>query len=340
MPNTAVTLIEVPLSDLPESSSFLQSFFWGTFKSFFGQSARAFILGENTPLLVMLRPLPGEYSLAYVPHGPGDMLPFPSNLYPAGPTDFLITLGEELKRFLPEHTLFIRFEPPWEDATEITPPLKKPEFDVHPPSTVLLDLSPPKEEILMGMKSKTRYNVRLAGKKGVTVERGNLKDLPHWYAIYQETAVRDKITLHNYSYYERLFHIAMEEGLDLRLYLARVEGQVLAGIINLHYGSWCTYLYGASSGIKRNYMPAYALQWEGIKEAKKAGLRKYDFFGVPSTLDPNHPMHGLYRFKTGFGGEIVHRPGCIDFPLHPGYSFYRIAEKFRTFYYRTLRKYF
>jgi lipid II:glycine glycyltransferase (peptidoglycan interpeptide bridge formation enzyme) len=338
MSTPAVPIIEVPLSELPKSSSFLQSSFWGTFKSGFGQAARSFILGENTPLLVMLRPLPKGFTLAYIPHGPGGMERFPRDLYPEGPTDFLITLGEELKRFLPEGTLFIRFEPPWEEYTEVRSPLKKPEFDVHPPSTVVLDISPPEEKILMGMKSKTRYNVRLAAKKGVTVERGSREDLPRWYSLYEETAKRDKITLHAYSYYDGLFRLAEE--VDLRLYLAKVEGRILAGIINLHYGDRCTYLYGASSGEKRNHMPAYALQWEGIREAKRAGLNSYDFFGIPSTTDPGHPMHGLYRFKTGFGGIVLNRPGCIDFPLHPGYSFYRIAEKFRTFYYRSLRKRF
>ena len=85
-------------------------------------------------------------------------------------------------------------------------------------------------------------------------------------------------------------------------------------------------------------MPAYLLQWRAICDAKKAGSSYYDFYGMPPTEDENHPMHGLYRFKTGFGGQIVHRPGSIDVPLSKLYTFYTLAEKLRSFWYKKIKK--
>ena len=86
-------------------------------------------------------------------------------------------------------------------------------------------------------------------------------------------------------------------------------------------------------------MPTYALQWRGIQEAKALGCTTYDLLGIPPTDDPGHPMHGLFRVKTGFGGEIVHRAGCIDAPLRPLlYHGFRIAEMTRKLYYGKVRK--
>jgi len=125
----------------------------------------------------------------------------------------------------------------------------------------------------------------------------------------------------------------------LRLITATHEGDLLAGIIVAFYGGRATYLYGASSNEKRNLMPAYALQWEAIKQAKDLGCREYDFFGIPPTHDKSHPMHGLFQFKTGFGGEIHHYYGAWDFPYGKlFYGFYRLVERLRLWYYKGFRK--
>jgi lipid II:glycine glycyltransferase (peptidoglycan interpeptide bridge formation enzyme) len=114
---------------------------------------------------------------------------------------------------------------------------------------------------------------------------------------------------------------------------------MLAGIIVARAGDRATYLYGASSDRKRNLMPNYALQWRAIQQAKDAGALWYDLFGVPSADDPHHPMHGLFRFKTGFGGELVHMAGSWDVVTAPlRYSLYRIAERARVYYYHRVRK--
>jgi lipid II:glycine glycyltransferase (peptidoglycan interpeptide bridge formation enzyme) len=176
------------------------------------------------------------------------------------------------------------------------------------------------------------------------VEEGSAADLPAWYELYRETAQRDRITLHDFDYYRRQFDLAQEgaggsAGPVLKLLLARHEGDLLAGIIVAIHGLGATYLYGASSDAKRNLMPAYALQWEAIRLSRRLGCRTYDLFGIPPSPDPGHPMHGLYRFKTGFGGRLVHRPGCWDFPYRrAGYAAYALAERVRSWYYHRFRK--
>jgi lipid II:glycine glycyltransferase (peptidoglycan interpeptide bridge formation enzyme) len=216
-------------------------------------------------------------------------------------------------------------------------------MDIQPPDTVVLDLNYEEESLLATMKAKTRYNIGLAAKKGVGVEEGGVDDLPAWYRMYQDTARRDRITLHDFDYYRLQFESA-QAGVaggapELKLLLARHEGDLLAGIIIAVHGDAATYLYGASSDAKRNLMPAYALQWEAIRLARRRGCLTYDLFGIPPSPDPAHPMHGLYRFKTGFGGRMVNRPGCWDFPYRrAGYAAYALAERARAWYYRRWRK--
>jgi lipid II:glycine glycyltransferase (peptidoglycan interpeptide bridge formation enzyme) len=199
--------------------------------------------------------------------------------------------------------------------------------------------------MLAGMKPKWRYNVRLAEKKGVVVSREGSGSLAEVYALYQETASRDGIAIHPLSYYETLFKTF--EGLEgpdaspggLSLWVARKDGEAIASIITLFHRRHATYLYGASSGEKRNLMPAYALQWSAIQAARDEGCVDYDFFGIPPDEDPRHPMAGLYLFKTGFGGRIVHRIGAVDIPLNaPAYYGFKLLESARLAWYKGLKK--
>ena len=121
----------------------------------------------------------------------------------------------------------------------------------------------------------------------------------------------------------------------MKLLLARHEGDLLAGNIVAFWKTRAAYLYGASSGMKRNLMPTYALQWEAIRMAREAGCTSYDLYGVPPQPDPGHPMFGLYQFKTGFSDRVLQRWGTWDAPFRPLlYASYRAAEAARMFYYR------
>lgn len=196
------------------------------------------------------------------------------------------------------------------------------------------------------MKPKWRYNIRLAEKKGVEVKREGVEAIETFYALYLETARRDGIAIHPLSYYRELFAAAEREAASgtiprpvLSVWVARHEGKPIAAIITLFHGQQAIYLYGASSGEQRNLMPAYALQWHAIEAAKAEGCSEYDFFGIPPDSDPSHPMAGLYLFKTGFGGDILHRVGSVDFPCMPlAYAIFRKAESIRLFWFKRVKK--
>ncbi len=353
-----------------DSSGFLQSALWAGFKGRFGWTSYSFdchpegwdgALPEVFGLSVLLRRLAGPLSFAYVPGGPD--LDCPEALR----SELLSVLGRSLRAFLPPSCLFLRFDSPWYyDESPVLPPaatatatmpvarprferpLRKAASDVQPPDSVLLDLGPPPEALLSSMKPKWRYNVRLAEKKGVTVANEGPQALSVFYALYEETALRDRIAIHPRSYYEALFEAVSAsageggEGAgppELGLWVARHEGRPLAAIITLFSGRQASYLYGASSDEGRSLMPAYALQWAAIRAARSAACTNYDFYGIPPTDDPEHPMAGLYRFKTGFGGRVVHYAGSWDYAFSPPlYALWSILEGLRAFYFKVLKK--
>jgi lipid II:glycine glycyltransferase (peptidoglycan interpeptide bridge formation enzyme) len=283
---------------------------------------------------------------------------------PACGAPILAGLARALRPSLPRNTGFIRFDPPWysrgpgAEAPPVGPPLVKAPADIQAPDTVLVDLAPPPEAILAGMKPKCRYNAGLAEKRGVTVRRffaapgdaqpgapdaGPPAELERalglFYALLRETAARDGIAVHSSEYYRALFARASAfrpppgtPRPDVRLYLAMYEGQALAGIVTLFRGEEGVYLYGASTGRLRNLMAPYALQWAAIRVERESGCAYYALFGIPPSPDPAHPMAGLYRFKTGFAGPgaIVRRPGSWDYPCRPlPARLFRIAEGLR-----------
>jgi lipid II:glycine glycyltransferase (peptidoglycan interpeptide bridge formation enzyme) len=184
------------------------------------------------------------------------------------------------------------------------------------------------------MKPKWRYNARLALKRGVVVRRADEEGLETFYGLLKETAKRDGIAIHSVEYYRTLFSHARDyfavSAPQIHLYLARHEGEALAGIMTLFRKGEAVYLYGASSDKKRNLMAPYALQLKAMEDAKEAGCTVYDLFGIPPSEDPNHPMAGLYRFKTGFGGRVIHRSGSWDLPCRAlVYRLFRAAESLR-----------
>jgi lipid II:glycine glycyltransferase (peptidoglycan interpeptide bridge formation enzyme) len=291
-------------------------------------------------LLVLLRPLAGGFSLAYAPAAPDPALVSP------GGWEALEGLSRALAAALPRRVLFIRWDLPWEVSREEQdrrprgPVFFRAPVDIQPPSTVMLDLSGEEEAILGGMKKRGRANIRVSEKRGVEIRRGGPEDITLWYRLYQETARRDRIAIHGEEYYRRLLSLpAAPGGPEIRLYLARVEGCDVGGIITSFTRRRGVYLYGASSSSFRSAMPAYGLQWQAIKDARRWGCAGYDLYGIPPAPDPEHPMAGLYLFKTGFGGRILHRPGSYDYPLRPGlYRLDRLAEALRGWYFKKFKK--
>ena len=352
-------------ADWYKNEPYLQSKFWAEFKSLHGWKPYRFDVKfslktenqkeNNFTVSVLVRKFAKIFHLAYIPMG--ITLQKENSIIQDYKSDEYLTLLDEfskkIKKFLPKNTICIRFDSPIDFET----PSERDEFvknkfpfgsiqknkvDIQPPDTTTLDLSKSEDEILANMKSKWRYNINLASKKGVVIEKATSKEIDIFYDLYLETAKRDGIAIHSKKYYQDLLELSEKKEREnsplVSLYVAKHEDDVLASIITLFMPYQAVYVYGASCNIKRNLMPAYLLQWTAIKDAKNFGSQIYDFYGMPPTDDENHPMHGLYRFKTGFGGKNVHRVGSLDVPISWIYTPYKIAENLRSFWYKTVKK--
>lgn len=182
------------------------------------------------------------------------------------------------------------------------------------------------EEVFENFHSKTRYNIRLATKKGVEVKEGTKADLKEFHKIMVETGKRDGFIIRPLSYFEKMYDELAPN--HMKLLMAYHEGEPIAGIIPIMYGSKTWYLYGASSNSHRNLMPNYLLQWEAIRTAIASGHDMYDFRGVCGIVDETHPQYGLYRFKKGFGAEFTEFLGELYIPFKPiTYKLYQWSEK-------------
>jgi lipid II:glycine glycyltransferase (peptidoglycan interpeptide bridge formation enzyme) len=194
-------------------------------------------------------------------------------------------------------------------------------------NTVMVDLSVSEEDILMRMKQKTRYNVRLAEKKGVTVRVGKLTDLPMLYKMYAETSVRDGFVIRDEEYYMTVWKLFMSAAISSQPLavplIAEVDGEAVAAIFLFMFAGRGYYVYGMSRNAHREKMPTYLLQWAAMKHAMAHGCLTYDLWGAPDVFDESDSMWGVYRFKEGLGGEVVRTLGAYDFaPSKFWYSMY------------------
>lgn len=329
-----------------------QTRWWAEMKESQGYEPRAYRITMETEedrqiqddlLVIMRKAMSGSESapaMAYIPYGP-EIDPGDEN---SG--QFLEKLSHELMHYLPGNCGLIRFDLQWESPwlhddnryndqgewlglpSEQTREFRmnistkdwnlfKAPTDSLPSSTLCLDLNLSEEELLAQMKPKTRYNIRLAGRRGVQVRTAGKADLETWYRLYRETAERNHFYHHGTDFFEGMLKANEQshENTGSIMLIAEHDGEALAAMWLGLSGRQATYLYGASSTNKRNLMPAYALQWAAIKKAKMAGCTYYDMFGISPTANPAHPMYGLYRFKKGFGGKQILRRGCWDYPL-------------------------
>lgn len=317
----------------------MQSPTWGLAKRDRRVEPRAFAVDEAPPVLVLVYHHADGNSHGYVPWGPQPGLPQQTGAY-------LEDLARSLQPLLPRQCLYLRFDLPWRDPWDGEPEqpslatreleinfgtkehrLRKAPTDVQPTYTSVVDLSISEEERLARMKAKTRYNVRLARRRGVQVRAASPREMDRWVRMYHATMERHGKTRHEGRHFRRLFEAARRAPRaatipgapprkhNLRLMMARLHGRALAGMILAVSDDYAVYLYGASSGADRRSMPAYLLQWEAMRAARRLGARRYDLFGLAPDRRAGHPLSGLRRFKEGFGGHELARRGCWDFPF-------------------------
>jgi len=327
-----ITSIEDPhvwntaVQGLP-ASHILQSYQWGELKRMTGWKHRNWLFrSEDTPVaaaMVLTRSVARVLSVQYVPKGP--LLDYSDT-----------SLLNDTLEFLEENafksaSIFLKIDPDVDAESEtgrkVISTLQKRGWlfsgeQIQFQNTMVLDLTPSEEELLRKMKQKTRYNIRLAARRGVKVKPGHFGDLKTFYRLYEETARRDGFIIRPYEYYEKIWKELISAGMA-HLLLAEVEGEAVAGVILFKFARKAWYFYGASSSKHRNLMPNHLLQWEAIKWAKAQGCIEYDFWGAPTELSEKDPMWGVYRFKSGFGAKLVKHIGAWDFPTErKGYWIY------------------
>jgi lipid II:glycine glycyltransferase (peptidoglycan interpeptide bridge formation enzyme) len=221
--------------------------------------------------------------------------------------------------------VFLKLEPDqWDEKTSVVRgSWSVSPHNIQPPRTITVDLKGTEDDILAHMKQKTRYNIRLAGKKGVTVRPWD--DLSAFYEMMLVTGGRDDFGVHSLEYYRRAYELFYPTGMA-ELLVAEYEGNPLAALMVFARGRRAWYIYGASNNQERNRMPTYLLQWEAMRWARSKGAEEYDLWGAPDedeeTLEANFTkrsdgLWGVYRFKRGFGGELNRAVQALDRVYNP-----------------------
>lgn len=331
-----------------ERCNFQQSLEWGKVKSFWKNEV---VLAEDQnnniigSLSVLIRKIPIYGNLMYSSRGP---------VCDIHSEEVLKQLTEGTKLLAKKYkAMVLKIEPDIKkDDQEFRDIVQKLGYqikddaknfseEIQPRFVFRLDIKGKTEdEVFAGFHSKTRYNVRLATKKGVTVKEGSKEDLKDFHRIMVETGERDGFIIRPLEYFEKMYDELAPN--HMKVLMAYFEGKPISGVIPIMYGNKTWYLYGASSNAYRNVMPNYLLQWEMIKMAIARKDDVFDLRGVSGVVDENHPQYGLYRFKKGFGAEFTEFIGEIFIPYKPfKYKMYKLSEKiFRKirFWKRSMQK--
>lgn len=304
-------------ADLP----FLQSWEWGEILASENKKIERLAITDGSKLIALFLAVYTDIAIlgryVFCPKGPA-----------VGIEDAALW-ETELKKYLTERGgIFFRFEPPVFRTSNLP---KRKTIDINPRATLVLDLNFSAEKLLAAMHPKTRYNIRLAEKKGLVIDARKNWDI--FWKLMRSTGKRDKFSLHESGHYQAVLKNAAVTQLT-----ALYEGEPVASAILIGSGKTLTYLYGASDYRYRHLMAPYLLQWEAIKLAKAKGYQSYDFFGVAPNIgdtknyifDHHHQYAGVTRFKLGFGGRYEEVPGTFDLIIdRKRYWVYKIIRAVR-----------
>ena len=311
--------------------SFMQSWEWGEMQLSFGLPVWRLIVEDDdawagVALVIERKVLFGRCWL-YVPQGP---------LYGSEPRVWRLVNDKLRELGASQKAIFVRCDPiitqeNGNDVLLLQSGWLKSEREVQPRHTLMVDLTQSEDQLLEQMRQKTRYNIRLAQRKGVTVRFSQAKgDVENFLELTREVESRGLFRYHPAHYYRTMLEVLGPHGL-LEIGVAEMEGTVLAVHLLLKFGKRVTYGHGASLAGKRELMGPHLLQWESIKRAKEQGYLTYDFFGVAADQsDSDHPWAGITRFKLGFGGKRADYIGAYDLVLDQTlYAIYNMARRMR-----------
>lgn len=308
-----------------EKGHFTQMPYWGDVKTYWKWRGISVYRQDGlvATMGILIRALPLGFTLFYVPRGP---------VCDRNDPKVWGELMDALKHLARKHhALLVHTDPDEPDSNDSFRLLmgnlgfREAADDgfgnIQPQHVFRLELTNRSEEaVFKAFSAKTRYNIGLSQRKGVTVreysggERIPDPVLERFYSLMETTGQRDHFYIRDLSYFRGLLRALQD---DARLLIAYLHGQPIAGAIEVFCGKKAWYLYGASANEHRNAMPNYLLQWTMIRRAVERGCQMYDFRGVPGNPSENAPLYGLYRFKKGFSGTYTKFTGLFTYMFRP-----------------------
>lgn len=311
----------------------LQTWEWGEFRQAMGQRVERLGVFDDSGQLqsvwqVLFSPLPiGGLTAGYVPRGPE---PFPEII------QALRDLGKK------HNAVFIKLEPnmfapadakdPFSSIVKMFAEQDVPEGrNIFAPYTFFIDLTQNQDTLFENCKSKTRYNIRLARRKGVKiVEDTSDQGLEDYLQLLSKTTARQKFYAHDKKYYQTMFNQLKDKGY-IRILKALYEDQVLTAWVLFFHGDQAYYPYGASSREHSDVMANNLMMWEAMMLAKREGMKRFDLWGaLGPQADKSHHWYGFHRFKEGYGGQLMQSLGSYDVVVnYPLYSLFKIANSVR-----------
>lgn len=323
------------------SGSFLQSWQWGAFQEVAGFPIRRLLFIDTlfpetirAVCLLVAHPLPLGASSLYAPWGPVIAEHSEEQHQTSARLREVLTALQGVVKNVPEPPVYLRVEPKLRAHPAISAALADTGFSflgrgVQPQQTLVINLLQNEDDLLRGMHQKTRYNIRIAVRHGVTVEEHtNQQGLTIFLQLAVDVEKRGRFRYHPQSYYEAMVR-TLDRGM-LRIFVATHHGVPLAAGIFLRFGTTLTYAHGASSLGRSHVMAPTLLHWEAMLRAKASGATLYDFFGIASSRSSQHSWEGITRFKRGFGGLEETYLGIADTIVDPvRYRLYTIARGMR-----------
>lgn len=314
----------------------LQSWAWGEFREQLGQQVVR--LGEFRRNILMH---PVQCSFHQIPKTPWTIGYCPRGLLPTA--QILAAIKQEAEK---HRCIFVKFEPNVQVTSkklQVTSYLRELGFSpgkpLFTPYSFQIDLTQSEEELLSKMKPKTRYNVRLAQKKGVIVEENNSKEaLEVFQQLTEETTRRQHFFAHDRRYRELLWEV-MRKANIAHLIIARYKQEILTAWVLFFYNGVGYYPYGASSNQQRELMTSSLVAWRSLLLAKQRGCHTFDYWGsLGPHPDRTDPWYGFHRFKEGYGGKLVEFVGSWDLVIRPLlYHSFQLADRLRWLWLKRAR---
>ncbi len=306
-----------------EHSPFLQSFEWSEFQNTLGFKSIFYCIRDTEKKIqaaarIVVLPMSGGSTYWYCPQG-----------FVGNDSDSLAKLQlVSEKEAQKNNVVFVRYDhyfgakyPLFNKSIQT--------HDAYPRCTRILDCSIGKDELFKNFHEKTRYNIRLALKRGITNEQFSENDgesiKKEIYSVLEQTGSRHSIRAYPRHHFDALWHVPC-----VKWYGALKGEKIIAVQAVVFFGDTATYLHGGSLYEHRSDMAAYALQWNVIQDACAMKYKYYDLWGIALPQDIRHPLKNVSRFKEGFGGAVFCGKGTFDVIGRPWlYKTYQVLRVLR-----------